>query len=322
MKTLSTTLFFAVFAIIFSVTPIGDAHAKRFGGGRSFGSKPSYSNPYRRSATSTTRSASQKQAAARNQAARNSMARRGGLMGLLGGLALGGLLGSLLFGGAFENLNLFDILVFGGIAYLLYRIFASGQKRAPAYHRGSGAGTAKPHQEDFSRYDRTAHNEASPRDFDTDLLFRKDSADSGSRPLSAETDATFSDQPRPADFNEEDFLHGAKIAYQTLQHAWDTGDLAEIRGLTSDHVFSEIQQQIHNRDANSQTEVIRLDAELLAVRETGSDLEASVLFDAILTESADQRPEQVREIWHFIRPLNSGQPTWFVDGIQQMDDQV
>jgi predicted lipid-binding transport protein (Tim44 family) len=54
-----------------------------------------------------------------------SFSKRGGLMGLLGGLALGGLLGSLFFGGAFENFNFMDILIFGGIAYLLYKLFAA-----------------------------------------------------------------------------------------------------------------------------------------------------------------------------------------------------
>jgi len=46
-------------------------------------------------------------------------------MGMLGGLALGGLLGSLFFCGAFENINFMDILVFGGIAFLLYKLFAA-----------------------------------------------------------------------------------------------------------------------------------------------------------------------------------------------------
>ena len=102
---------------------IQDAEAKRFGGARSFGSKPSYSNPYRRSTTKPTRSASQQRASQQNQAARQSMSRRGGLMGMLGGLALGGLLGAMFFGGAFAGLNFMDILVFGGIAYLLYKLF-------------------------------------------------------------------------------------------------------------------------------------------------------------------------------------------------------
>ena len=109
---------------------IPDAEAKRFGGARSFGGKSSYNSPFKRSTASkpAARSASQQKAYNQNQTARQGMSRRGGLMGMLGGLALGGLLGSLFFGGAFENFNFMDILIFGGIASLLYKMFAAKAK--------------------------------------------------------------------------------------------------------------------------------------------------------------------------------------------------
>lgn len=125
-------------ALALTLGGMQEAQAKRMGGGKSFGSRPSYSAPYQRSTTpndlgnQATRSASQQQAAAQNQAARQNWAGRGGLMGMLGGLALGGLLGSLFFGGAFEGLNLMDMLLFAGIAYLVYRLFAAKAGQQPA----------------------------------------------------------------------------------------------------------------------------------------------------------------------------------------------
>ena len=297
--------------VVFTLASIPDAHAKRFGGGRSFGSKPSYSTPFRGS-TSPRSSASQQQAAAQNQGLRNSMARRGGLMGMLGGLALGGLLGSLLFGGAFENINLFDILIFGAIAFMLYKLFAA-RSRAPSDYANNEGSYSPTQRADF----RSGHSD-NPRGFDTDLLFNKDRAAKSQE--SSFEDADFETVSLPSGFDQSAFLEGAKKAYQQLQSAWDRGDLSEIRGLTTDHVFTEIKDQIEQRDASNRTEIIKLEAELLDVRDTGNHTEASVLFDSILRESSEERPAQVREIWHFIRPLHSATPTWYLDGLQQLEN--
>ena len=85
---------------------VQDVEARRFGGARSFGGKSSYRTPYRKSTSNPTRTATQQKAHQKKQAARQNMTRRGGLMGMLGGLARGGSLGSMFFGGAFENINL------------------------------------------------------------------------------------------------------------------------------------------------------------------------------------------------------------------------
>ncbi|MGZ4957996.1 MAG: Tim44 domain-containing protein [Methylomonas sp.] len=307
------TFFIAVALMLGSVH---EAQAKRMGGGKSFGSRPSYSEPYQRSTTpgpasQPTRSASQQQATTQNQAARQSWANRGGLMGMLGGLALGGLLGSLFFGGAFENFNFMDILVLGGIAYLLYRLFAAkkagqGQPIGNAYGRSDYQQTEGPAH--YRGGEPTSSNAAG---FNTDVLFNKDK---NAAPQNAELAGT----NIPAGFDRAAFLAGAESAYRFLQSAWDNRDLAAIRGLTTDKVFAEIQEQLRATNAANKTEVLKLSAELLEVREVGSEMEAVVLFDNLMREDGGQT-EQVREVWHFIRPINSNQPKWFLDGIQQLE---
>jgi hypothetical protein len=59
---------------------------------------------------------------------------------------------------------------------------------------------------------------------------------------------------------------------------------------------------------------------LLEVREIGVELQATVLFDVIMREDSNAQPDQVREVWHFVKPKNSIQPTWYLDGIQQLED--
>ena len=92
------------------------------------------------------------------------MTNRGGLMGMLGGLALGGLLGSMFFGGAFENFNFMDILIFGGVAFLLYKLFAARARNTQP-----------------NAYNRTTNdlggsqvNQTETAGFNTDVLFKKD----------------------------------------------------------------------------------------------------------------------------------------------------
>ncbi len=308
-----TGLFITIFfAFTIGLGGVSDAEAKRFGGARSFGGKSGFSSPYRRS-VSPSRSASQKQAYQKNQAARQAMGRRGGLMGMLGGLALGGLLGAMFFGGAFEGLNFMDILIFGGLAYLLYRLFAAkASKRQPAYQY---------QQDDESNYSqyRTSDNQTQSG-FDTDVLFNKNKASSFSEQDNYQDDADFNELALPKGFDQVEFLNGAKQAFYLLQKAWDSNDLAEIRGLTTDKVFAEIQQQLKESEGPNKTEVLKLDAELLDVRELETEMEAVVLFNAIIREDDDSQAHQVQEVWHFVKPKNSIQPTWYLDGIQQLAD--
>lgn len=313
------TLFIALALMLGSVH---EAQAKRMGGGKSFGSKPSYSTPFQHSTTPSgpssqpTRSASQQQASAQNQAARQGWAGRGGLMGMLGGLALGGLLGSMFFGGAFENINLMDMLMFAGIAYLLYRLFAARSRQQPA--APAGYGQAHRQQPEAQNHYREAQPQASGASgFDTDVLFSKGKT-AGAGNGGFQQPAGFDAANLPAGFDQRAFLSGAENAYRHLQAAWDNRELAEIRGLTTDKVFAEIQEQLRASGTNNKTEVLQLNAELLDVREAGAELEAVVLFEALLSEDGGQA-EQIKEVWHFIKPVNSKQTRWFLDGIQQLE---
>jgi predicted lipid-binding transport protein (Tim44 family) len=309
MNKYTSLIAFLLIALSLSVGGMSDADAKRFGGGGSFGGRSSYSAPYKRSAIPPGRSVSQQQASAQNQAARQGMVNRGGLMGMLGGLALGGLLGSLFFGGAFENINFMDIVVFGGIAFLLYKLFAAkaGSAQRPAYQRTAG------------NYEGSQPVQSNPAGFNTDVLFNKDKKPSTGQSFQADTGLN-STVSVPEGFDQQAFLTGAKIAFSTLQKAWENRDLTEIRGLSTDKVFAEIQEQLKASSTENHTGILKLDAELLEVREIGSELEAVVLFDAIMREDIDAQTEQVREVWHFVKPKISVQPKWLLDGIQQLED--
>ena len=292
------------FALLF--LSVNEAQAKRLGGGSSFGSRPSYSQPYQAPSgannfSQPSHSPSQTAANSQNQTARQNFANRGGLMGLMGGLALGGILGSLFFGGAFEHINFIDFLLLAGIVYLFYRLISA---KTVAQNQ---AVTNTTYSKNNYQASASGLNQAenSLARFNTDLLFKKNQ-----QPITANI---------PSGFDQQKFLQGAERAYRHLQAAWDNRDLASIRGLTTDTVFAEIQDQIRASDEINKTELLQLHAELLDVREVGNYLEAAVVFDALMRENND--PEhKVREVWHFIKPIHSQQLKWFLDGIQQVEN--
>lgn len=325
MNKFSSFFFTIVIAASLSCAGISDAEAKRFGGARSFGGASKYSKSYSRKASSPTKkTASQQQAYNKNQSARQTMSKRGGLMGLLGGLALGGLLGSLFFGGAFENFNFMDILIFGGIAYLLFKLFAAkagSQRPRAANDRNSySAGTTQAEPLN-TNYQRSNSAPANPAGFDTDIFSRKgQTASFNASDNTPEEKLVENAIVLPQGFDEQDFLTGAKGAFEMLQNAWDNNDLAEIRSLTTDKVFAEIQDQLKSSNDKNHTDVLKIEAELLEVRELANELEAVVLFDTLLREKHGAHPEQVREVWTFIKPKNSMQAKWYLDGLQQLEN--
>ena len=318
MSRLFTGVLAGLVGVLMTLGAVQDAEAKRLGGGQSFGSKPAHSAPYQRTtppatAANPAASAAVNPAMAQNAAQRQTLANRGGLMGMLGGLAIGGLLGALLFGGAFENINFFDIAVLLGVAALAYFLFSSLRRRGAPAATPAGAAYGSP------------AGSAAPGDAEEPVMRRESAADAPrSSGWGAMLGGAGGDAPAavPPGFDTAGFLEGAKRAYRMLQEAWDRGDLSELRGLTTDDVFAELQDQLRARAGENRTEVIRLEAQLLEARQSGNELEASVLFEAFLrevdeTRGAEERGQMVREVWHFTRPANSRQPTWFLDGIQQ-----
>lgn len=274
--------------------PVADAEAKRLGGGFSFGSKKSFSAPQKKVTPSqnnaTTNSTPQGGAAA-------AAGSKGMMGGMMGGLLAGGLLGALFFGGAFENINFMDIIILALIGFVLFKLLA--RRRSPQTVADTAGGqfrTAVPSQESTERSGLSASR-----------FFGGGSA-----------------QSLPEGFNETAFLEGARNAYKALQHAWDIGELGDLRELTTDQVFAELQDMIKGREGNNETQILELNTTLLQVSSEGNEDQASVQIDASLREIDKDSgmypdPVSVSEIWHFVRPKSAVKPTWYLQGIQQVE---
>jgi len=304
MQKLSTN--FAIFFITLTLalmTISSATYAKRFGGGKSFGKK-SYSTPFKRN-TNNQKSQHQLNNAKQNQTRKEQLTKRGGLMGILGGLALGGLLGALFFGGAFEGINFMDILLFGGIAFLLYKLFASRRVQSnQTAGASSGPDMQAGHAE--NQYQRQAH--------------QQQEYSSAPPPPPPESSANLS---FPSWFNKDDFLLGAKKAFTDLQNAWDKGNMDFIQSMSSAEVFAEIHRQFQQQNERGTTKVISLEAEIIDYSDSPMP-EVTVVFEAQITESdvpgAMGQTHVVQEQWIFLQTVvQGGSKQWLLDGIQQLD---
>ncbi len=310
MKQLSVIAFSLFIGLSMSFAVISDAEAKRLGGGKSFGSKNFQNSSAKRTSSVSKPSKAQQQNADRKQA----MSKKGGMMGLLGGLMIGGMLGALFFGGAFENINFMDILLFGGIAFLLFKIFASRGRQQTRTANGAPYDSSY----DKSETEQTHQARQSSNEYDSgDANFGADGAQE-----TAQEENVLQTSKIPRGFDQKSFLSGAENVYELLQKAWDNGELGDLRQFCTDNVFGELQDQFHARASNSKTEIVSLKSELINVVISGNSTEATVVFNAQLKEFDNNEDEisAVQEAWHFVRPDNRNEHNWLLDGIQQIED--
>lgn len=326
MKTTTKTLS-GLLAVLLSCCLLADvALAKRMGGGGSFGSKGGYSRGYSAppsqpgspgstgaSAQSAARPMNQQQTAAPGTMAQQRPGMFSGMGWGLGGLMAGGLIGSMLFGhggmgwGAGGGIGMLDMLLLGLVVFFVFRLL---RRRSPA------AGAA-----DQSVY---APSDARARAEQSWGHLRSGGQGGSPSPSGGFGVAPAAAEPAgpavPEGFNVQEFLEGAKTVYARLQHSWDRRDLDDIALFTTPEVLSEIRRQAAADPQPSKTELLLVNARLLEFREDARDTVVTVLFDVLMREdAAEDRPRQVREVWHFSRPTADLSVNWRLEGIQQLE---
>ena len=292
----------------------GLAQARRMGGGASFGSRPSYSGGYGKSVSPSPSSVPPSAPSATPLQSPGMGSRMG--WGL-GGLMAGGLLGSMLFGGGMGGgggIGLLDILLLGVIAYFVVKLLRG---------RASGGGTPgqgglRPPTQPPQPPQQSDPRSQAERSWDA---LRSTPAQQGST-------GGFGDAPPraeeisapvvvPQGFDVPEFLEGSKTVYARLQHSWDRRDLADIALFTTPEVLAEIRRQAAADPTPSKTELVLVNARLLEFKEEAAD---TVLFDVLLREDVnEERPKQIREVWHFSRPTANLEANWRLEGIQQLE---
>lgn len=275
--------FFAVFLMVGLTVP--DAEARRLGGGKSFGGAPMHkSQPAQR------QQAPQQQATPRNQQA-NPAAASGASrwLGPLAGIAAGGLLASMLFGDGFQGLQLFDILIFGLLAFVLFKLFS--RRNAPAMqrqpHPAGGPVPAPQQQPVWPSQSASAQPAAAPVTMDA-----------------------------PAWFDADSFLKGAEEHFYTLQRHWRDNDVA---GMAEYLDPALLQQMLAERSANPPSSngfVEQLEARLEGIEQREGRTIATVGFTGVDREFPTDEGEHFDESWRLERADGDNQP-WIICGIRQ-----
>ncbi len=272
------------------------------GGGRSFGSQPSMSQPAR-NPMQYNRQATTQQAQPAAQAARPGLGFGGGL---LGGLLAGSLIGSLLTGGGLGGGGFLDIILLVIVGWLIYA-FIKRKRQQAAYQ---SAQDSYPNYQEPSRIDNTMRSASAGSAWD---------ALRGNQNQSAQPTGSVSfDSNIPAGFDVENFIKGAKMAYTRMQASWDKRDLEDISHFATEGIMRELRKQMADDPNPGRTQIVMLNATLVSVEEFGDMDRAQVYFDALLIEDPRQtQPANARELWTFVRKHESG--NWKLDGLQQIE---
>jgi len=269
-------------ALCISLTFALDAHAKRFGGGKSFGSAPSHQ----------TRQAPQQTQAAPSQAGKQAAAAPSGAsrwLGPLAGLAAGGLLASMFMGDGFEGIQFMDILIFGMIAFLLFRFLAARRRQ----QQPAMAGHA-PMQREMPQQPATS-------------IFGGSAAPVAAAPVIN----------APAWFNEQSFVAAAREHFLSLQQHWDANEMDKIAEFVTPQLLGFLKQErAEIGDAYQSTYIDDLQIQLDGVDDNAEKTTATLTFSGVAKTSRFDQGEPFSESWRMERVQGENQP-WLVAGIRQ-----
>jgi len=144
------------------------------------------------------------------------------------------------------------------------------------------------------------------------------SSSGGAAPaLAAAVPASGTTSLLPADFDAAAFERIAKMIFIRMQAANDSADLNDLRAFTTPEMFAAVKLDLQDRSGKAQqTDVVRIDAEVLDVATEAQRRIVSVRFHGLIREERDGVAEPFDEIWHLVRPTD-GSHEWAIAGIQQ-----
>ena len=295
----------------------GSAEAKRLGGGSSQGmqrSLPAQNSANKAPGTPAQQAPTNAAAApvAGGAAAAAAAPKRnwmGPIAGLAAGLGIAALMSHLGMGEAFGNFLMLALLAVAGIflVRLLMRRFAGGSAASAGGMRlqpaGAGMGSAPNSDNGFARR-MDSGMATGPSAFSP-------AASGGGEVIAG------ADHALPPGFDREGFERIAKMIFIRLQTANDAGDLNDLRNFTTPEMFAAIRLELQERGpATQNTDVLKVDAEVIDVAEEAERQVVSVRFHGLVREERESAATDFDEVWHLVKP-NDDSRSWAIAGIQQ-----
>jgi predicted lipid-binding transport protein (Tim44 family) len=310
-----------IVAVAAAATPTS-AEAKRLGGGKSTGmqrnvpASPTPAAPPAKPATPAQAAPAAAPAqAATPPAAAPKRSWMGPLAGLAAGLGIAALLSHFGMGEAASSFLMLALLAVAAVFAIRFLLQRFGPARAfPALagagaSAGAGAGAGplpNPRAQPLmlERIDNAAPQPLTPP---AALLPAPDLA---TPPAAARAFV-------PASFDSEGFARTAKLIFIRMQAANDTADLDDLRRFTTPELFAEVRLELQERGASGQqTDVIKVESEVLDVAHEADRQIVSVRFHGQLVEEKGAAPISFDEVWHLVKPHDDSR-SWAIAGIEQ-----
>jgi predicted lipid-binding transport protein (Tim44 family) len=136
-------------------------------------------------------------------------------------------------------------------------------------------------------------------------------------PAAGDGVATSLAKPLPPGFDVEGFVAQAKLQFNRLQAAYDTGDRSTLSDVMTPEMYAEVGRDLSTRHEQRPTEIVTLDAEVLEVTTEDDSHWASVRYTGLLREDGEPLPKPIDEVWNLTKPV-TGKSGWLLAGIQQV----
>lgn len=256
--------------------------AKRMGGGKSFGSAPTHQTRQADAPKANQPAAANNAAGAQRPAA--SGASR--WLGPLAGIAAGGLLASMFMGDGFEGFQIFDFLILGLIAFVIFKLFAARRQQQGRPAVAGGMQREMPQQQ-------------SP-------IFGSSAPAAAATTISA-----------PAWFDEQRFIEAGRTHFLALQQHWDAAEMDKIAEFVTPQMLSFLKEERASMGEGYQsTYVDDLSVQLDGIDELADKTVATLTFRGVAKTSRFDQGEAFSESWRMERANGDDQP-WLVAGIRQ-----
>ncbi len=122
------------------------------------------------------------------------------------------------------------------------------------------------------------------------------------------------------EFDEVEFLEGAKLFFSRFQQANDSHKLSDIKDFISDEVYSEVLAEVNGNSVQVHTEIISLNARLVEMKTEEMHTYVSVFYEALLRKGiSGEQPVNTRAVWEFVRNDEVVNALWILKKISKID---
>lgn len=123
----------------------------------------------------------------------------------------------------------------------------------------------------------------------------------------------------PAGFDLAGFVRAAKLNFVRVQLAIDLGKLDAIRAFSMPQPFAELSKRVADRGGKGQqTDIVSLNAELVALVTEGDTRRASVRFSGMAREKPGAVAVGFTELWTLAKPAG-GSTEWRLAGLRRVE---